>query len=295
MRVRRGWYVSGADWEDLWPEGRHLIHVVAVHLDASLTTRTVFSHESAAVLWGLPLYRFAPRRVHTLRSDSSYCASVPDVFRHRGQLADSDVEEVDGIPCTSLARTVLDLAASMPPEAGIAAADAALRRVAFTGAEYDLSTAEKWRSEMAQRAAMSAARGVRRARWIANFADGRAQLPGESVSRLYLDRMGFADIELQVSVPAPHGSQYRMDFGIPALRLFGEFDGRDKYFDIAMRGGRSKEQVFLAEKRREDYVRAVTGWRVVRWGSEHIRSELTFLQHLAELDVRVPRSRRFSA
>lgn len=33
---------------------------------------------------------------------------------------------------------------------------------------------------------------------MAEFADGRAQLPGESVSRLYLDDLGFARPRLQV-------------------------------------------------------------------------------------------------
>ncbi|MBO9627062.1 MAG: hypothetical protein J7484_11895 [Microbacterium sp.] len=63
-RVRRGRYVSEEDWRELWKEGRHLVEVVATHLN-SAAPGPVFVGVSAAVLHGLPLYRVALDQVHT--------------------------------------------------------------------------------------------------------------------------------------------------------------------------------------------------------------------------------------
>lgn len=78
------------------------------------------------------------------------------------------------------------------------------------------------------------------------FADGRAQLPGESVSRLHLRSLGFDGIRLQSRVEGVAGEEYWLDFAFPAHRVFGEFDGRGKYVDGDFRGERSAEMVVLA-------------------------------------------------
>src|SRR5690606_28748954 len=152
----------------------------------------------------------------------------------------------------------------------VACADAALRSVAVSGNDQDERTAAQWRGSLAERAARSRARGVRQARRVIDFADGRAQLPGENVSRVQLKRLGFGPPDLQVRVVAPDGAEYRVDFGLDDVDAFGEFDGAGKYLDPALRGGRSIEQVVLDEKRREDVIRGVTGRRFVRWDDAHI-------------------------
>src|SRR5829696_1407376 len=67
--IRRGHYMVQEEWGRLWSEGRHLAHVLAVARDAS--GGGVFSHQSAAVLHGMPLYRTAPTRVHVTTDSSS--------------------------------------------------------------------------------------------------------------------------------------------------------------------------------------------------------------------------------
>ncbi len=49
--LRRGSFLEAADAAQMWPEGRHLAHVIAVARDSR--GGAVASHESAAVLWGL--------------------------------------------------------------------------------------------------------------------------------------------------------------------------------------------------------------------------------------------------
>lgn len=285
IRIRRGWYVDAAAWQGLWNEGRHLLAVVAVHHDSSYAAPP-FCFESAAVIHGLPLYRSAPAVVHTLVGDTSHSRARAGAARHALRVAPDDVVEVNGLRCTSVERTVLDLAQRMTPEAAVASADAALRRFAVHEQHQDEARAAAWRDRLLERAAGISTRGIRRARRVIAFADGRAQLPGESVSRLQLHRLGFTGVGLQTHVVGPDGEDYWTDFAFPKARVFGEFDGLGKYLDDEMRGGRSMDEILLAEKRREDAIRGVTGWRIVRWESSHIVSAERLGARLASFGIR---------
>ena len=133
-----------------------------------------------------------------------------------------------------------------------------------------------------ERVAKSAgARGIRQARWVAQFADGRAQLPGESVSRLYLDDLGFASPQLQVAFPGPRGQDYAIDFGLDDVNAWGEFDGLGKYFDVELGGDPGGREALLREKEREDWIRGRSGRAFVRWGMRHVKDATTLGLHLA--------------
>jgi very-short-patch-repair endonuclease len=101
-RVHRGVYAVGH--ESLTWEGHCMAAVLA-------NPRTVASHWTAGCLWGLlrssPSGRFhltAARRRHRR----------PEFHLHASALLKEDLARVEGIPVTSLARTVLDLAALDP-------------------------------------------------------------------------------------------------------------------------------------------------------------------------------------
>jgi len=286
--IRRGWYLATDDWSGLWPEGAHLAHVLAVARDSR--GGAVMSHLSAAVLWGLPVYRAPLQRVHMTVPPASRISSGPDVWRHTAPLAAGDVVMRHGIRCTSLERTVFDVVRTTRSETAVACADAAERAMTLRGREWDLDEKESWRRALADRVdAATGARGIRQARRILALADGRAQLPGESVSRLQLVRLGFAVPDLQVRVPGPDGTDYFVDFALRDVRAFGEFDGEGKYTDEALRRGMSVEAVMLAEKRREDWIRGVTQWRLVRWGDEHCATPAKLAARLRSFGVVPPR------
>lgn len=300
QRVDRGWYVDGASWREWTTEERHLIRVLAAHRRRSAdggrgTVGGVFSHASAAVLWELPLARWEPDRVQISgdATNGRVRGGDPLVSRHRASVAPSDTAIVHSLPCTSLARTVADLLRTTSEETGLAALDAALRMRAWddSGRRYDETAADDFSGEVDDKL-QAGARGVRRARRLLPLGDGRAQLPGESISRLYLLRLGFARPRLQVPIAGPRGRSCFVDFGLDDADVWGEFDGRAKYTDPDLRGSRADlEDVMFAEKEREDWIRGVSGRRIVRWGGRDIRDASALRQRLAAFSV-YPRSTR---
>jgi predicted transcriptional regulator of viral defense system/very-short-patch-repair endonuclease len=100
-RMHRGVYAVGHT--DLSPHGECLAAVLAVGPGALL------SYYSAGWLWGI--WRGSPKPIHVTASVPRHHPAPTGVVRHRARnLADDDRAFVDGIPVTSVARTLLDLA-----------------------------------------------------------------------------------------------------------------------------------------------------------------------------------------
>lgn len=286
--VHRGRYVTRAVWDAAFPESRHLFAVVAAD-SFRRSAEAVFAFASAAVAHGLPLFRHRASAPHICTPHADGVVSAERALRrHEIEIAGADRVIIDGIPVTSLERTVYDLIRTTSRETAVACADAALRMVAWNPARrrYDQEAAESWRAALKDRIARgSRARGIRQARWVADFMDGRAHLPGESTSRLYLADLGFAPPRLQVPFPAPHGATYWIDFGLDDVKAWGEFDGTGKYFDPEMLKGDSSREALRKEKDREDWIRGRSQWRFARWGSPHISSAASLGSHLAMFGI----------
>ena len=289
IRVHRGWYVAKVHWAAWYPEPRHAAQAIAV-ARSMRNGSTVLSHVSAAVVRGLPLYAHRPTRVHVTGPASNGSVRAGGaVARHEASI-EGAYEEIEGLPVTTLARTVADLAGSLPIKTAVALADAAFRSVAWVGgaSPYDGEAAERFRGEIHACASLRrGARGSVQARWVVDFADGRAQLPGESVSRLYLHMLGFGSPRLQVRIPHSSG-YYEVDFGLDDVGVWGEFDGLGKYTDPEMLADKSTAEAVLAEKHREDDIRGMTGRGLIRWGSLHIGTLEDFRARLAMFHVHPP-------
>lgn len=264
-------------------ESRHRIEVAAV-VGEMRGGATVLARESAAVLWGLPLYRHVPTAVHAILPPRTHSSGRERLHLHADELTVEDVTLLDGVRCTSLDRTVFDLVRMLDFDAAVVVADAALRIVASADGVYDEQIAEEWRERMLARAADAAgARGVRQARDVIAFADGRAESPVESVARVQLMRLGFRDVRLQVEV-----GDYRVDLCVEDVGVLLEIDGVVKYEDEVLRAGRSLEQVLLDEKRREDWIRGVTQRRLVRLEPHHVATPEALCARLESFGIRVP-------
>jgi hypothetical protein len=244
VHLRRGAWLP-ADPDD--DATRHRLLLAAT---LALVVEGVVSHASAAVLHGLPT--FGPlSQVHLTRADGRG-KRRGYVHLHVAPLPPDQVVERDGVVVTSLARTVLDLARTLPYPEAVATADAALR-LGLEQAELE---------DALERAVRRP--GIGAARRVVGFMDGRSESVGESFSRVVLHRLGLPPSTLQLEVRDDAGVLVgRCDFGWEEHRTVGEFDGRVKYGRL-LRPDQRVEDVVWAEKQREDAVRDL-GRQMVRW------------------------------
>ena len=272
--IARGIYVDAAVYARWSADERHVARAIATAARAT-STPPVFSHVTAAVLLGLPGYGMRQERVHVTLMNQTNVRSSSAISRHQATLGAAEIVEVGGLRCTSLSRTMSDVARFASAEQAAVVLDEGLRRLgaaAHAARGEGLDGAETWRADRYEiLAEMPGERGVALARRRLAFADARAESVAESLSRVQLRRLGYS-VNLQVEVPAPSGSKYRVDFELVGKRTLGEVDGNVKYTDHRLRGARSAEEVVLAEKRREDWIRGTTGYALVRWGFRESRS-----------------------
>ena len=279
LRVRPGVYTDAAGWSAVHTEERARLAASAL-VAASRGAPLIFSHETAAALWGLPLYRRTPRQVHVVQATRVGRSSGP-VARHRMELDASDILWLaPGIGLTSLARTTYDLVRLLPIEAALCVLDAALRRISLTeGRLIDRDAADRLLADVTARVAGAVGRrGIRQARWLLPLADPRSESPGETVSRLYLFEAGMPPRDIQCRVPSPHGGYYEVDFDLG--EAWGEFDGAAKYREASMTRGRTAMEILERQHAREDWIRRVTGKPVVRWTMADLESPAILAQHL---------------
>lgn len=248
VRVRRGVYASTAVWQTLRPWERYLARV---HAYAITHPGAVFSHESAAVLLGMPVFG-EPRHIHVYDPGGAGSWRSGDVTVHTS-IDESRVVDLGPFAATSVTETAVALARVLPPAFAVGVLDAALRP-ALLG--------EQGREELAQLASeRSARRGRSRLNWALERANGRAESPGESLSRVVIEWLGFEPPELQ-RVFHLEGFTDRTDFYWEGQHVIGESDGDVKY------GAPDPEEArraLLEEKRREDRLRRATDG-FARWG-----------------------------
>jgi Protein of unknown function (DUF559) len=225
------------------PRRGHALQVAAVV--AAVGRDTVASHHSAAVMHGIDLLdrphelvtltRAAPRRGSRRRSDG--------ILFHAAELPPEHITRLFGIGVTTVARTIIDLSRISSFKAAAVAADAALRADKTTKAELGrvCDACGQWP-------------GIRRAREVVEFSDGRAESVLESCARVVFRELGLEPPELQVTVHGD-GFAYRVDFCWARYRTIAEADGLAKY------DGR---EVLLAQFRRDRLLRDA-GYKVVHF------------------------------
>ena len=210
VRVRRGAYLAGP--LPTTPAGVREQHRRLIHATLGQSgDRNVVSHMSAAVLHGLPIWSDQLERVQVIRDRPGGGRSRRHVVVRGMLLADEDVEMVEGVATTTLARTVVDLACQLPMRRSVAIGDAALRTIAETDPGRDL------RTELAEVLDRATRRpGVPTARRAVAFFDPRSESPGESCSRVVMHERGLPPPELQYEIVDDNGLLVaRCDFAWP--------------------------------------------------------------------------------
>lgn len=262
--LRHGAYAVAASYDPLDEGARHLVLARAVM--ARQRGAVALTGVSAAVAHGLSVFGHDLSSVHVVRLDGG---SSRGAGRARHQVVSDDVAQhlvvVDGLRVTNLARTVWEAAAHASLEAAVATADSALHRHPWV------------EEELAAVAPLFTNRpGSRRARAAVALADGRAESPGESYSRVVFYRFGVPQPEPQYTVVDTDGREIaRCDFGWDADHHVGEFDGKVKYGRL-LRPGESPGDAVFREKRREDRVRGqqlgMSRWVFADLGTGQVRS-----------------------
>lgn len=242
-RVRSGAYVAAAVWSELTAVQRRRLEVAAT---AEMNRDYIASHRSTGVLWGIPTIRAHDGLVHGRVTAAAGSRTEHGIRKHAVQDLALHTTTAFGIASTTLARTVLDLAATEPFDEAVVAADWALGR--HLTREHLLETLDEWEP----------VRGRRRIEAVVRFADGRSGSPGESLSRVQIDAGGLPVPILQHLFTDADGFVGYVDFWWPACNRIGEFDGLKKYREAEFRAGRDAGQVVADEKVREDRLRATS-------------------------------------
>jgi hypothetical protein len=204
----------------------------------------VVSHQSAARLYGIDLLG-NPRPEITLTCPPRRgWRGRNGIHVHAVDIPVDHVTRRGGLPVTTPARTVVDLARLLDFRAGVVAADSALHRRLTTKAEMGLVLA-----------ACRSWPGVRRAAEVVQFADERAESALESIGRVALRDCGLPPPELQIWLGGELEPVARVDFYWRKYRTVAEADGAIKYSDPA----RAKMQL-----RRDALLRA-DGFEVVHF------------------------------
>jgi very-short-patch-repair endonuclease len=240
-RVHRGVYAIGHP--QLTRHGRRMAAVLACGPEA------VLSHRSAAEMWGLREDRHKALDV----TAPNRRGRVPATIRaHRdGSLSCTDRTSLHGIPCTTVPRTLLDLAAVVPVrELRKAISEAEVLRILDHDAVRRLIKRSRGR------------RGVARLRMLMDDIHPETWRTRSEMERLFLRMCA------QAGLPQPevnprlevHGRWIVPDFLWRDSGLIVEADGR-RYHDT--------DSAFQSDRRREQRLQ-LAGWRVSRCTWEQI-------------------------
>jgi hypothetical protein len=289
VRVRAGAYYNKPAWLSLKAWERYSVTVAAV---AATDPSATFCYLTALRIWHLPSPR-VPDHVHLLTPSPHKAGKHPPtttaaqdprtgfsgleaargygVSRHHWQ---ASVVRHRGFGVTSLVQTVLDCIVRMELPEATAVADHVLGGRRAEGERLTRNEIEEASGFFA-----SAAKR-RRVLEVLAFADEAAESAGESRSRALIHVLGFPAPVLQQAFYDSQGFIGRTDFFWPEFGVIGEFDGDAKYLDDDLLGDRTARETVLAEKKREDRLRAL-GYTVVRWDWKSVKKPDLLGQKLA--------------
>lgn len=250
IRLAPGSFVPGEQYRSLDREDRYrlMVQAVARHRDDGV----VASHSSAAALHGLPLVRTPLELVHLTRAGRGGARRTDRVQVHSADVPPGERTRIDDVAVTTVDRTLIDLARAESRDTSVTAIDAALHEQLVPPQRL-----------VASLAAARCRPGIPRARRALALADGRAESPGETLTRLSLIDHGILDLEPQVWIVDECGRRVaRVDLALLAYGVLLEFDGFVKY-ERLLRPGESPSDAVVREKRREERVTEL-GWLVIR-------------------------------
>lgn len=266
--LRHGWYgrARSKGPVEQWERIQH-DHRDALQLALRRHPDHVASHTSGAVVHDLAVSLSSETPVDLTATTTAPCSRREGgvVLHHSDSLQD-EVTVVDGVPVTSLARTVVDYLRQRSLPTGLALLDDVLRR--------ELVDLEEIRAVLDQQV-----RWVGRPKALAalHLADPTRESWGESFSFGRLHLLGVPIPLHQVNIYDLDGTWLaRVDGLWPHRGVVGEADGLTKYFLRGCDDSRSTEEVVLGhlahEQQRQRRVEDL-GFSFVRWSVPEVRDQ----------------------
>ena len=263
-RVRQGVYLS----ETCWPADEAGQHLIRARAEQVMAPGSVLSHQTAALVWGLPTPGVRAWHDHSpsiaLQAGAGHRSRRGPVVRHITPLHPADiVRDDDGYDVTSVARTAVDLADGLTLPDALVILDGAGRLL------IESLTNRKRRPDYANPRLVSTvrellaqaapARTLRRLRSTIDKVEPCRESAAESLTAGHLYLSGLPIPAFQTPIPSPWGTLFP-DMYWPHARLIGECDGAMKYSD---------QSSIVKEKEREQWFRD-GDYGVVRWLGKEI-------------------------
>lgn len=213
----------------------------------------VLSHASAAALWLLPF----PRRLVNVTT-ARQRRPTDRIRFHHSSVPDDERAVVDGIPATSVARTLLDLAATEPRwRLEKAVNEAEYRRLC------DATGVRTLLDRYPRRAGTPALRALLAAR---NLGITRSELEDRFLS--FLDAAVLPRPQFNTPIELEPGRWIQADCVWREARLIAELDGRAAHATVDRFHG----------DRERDRLLTVAGWRVIRVTWKQLQEDGTRLE-----------------
>ena len=250
-RIRRGFYTDAITWKKLDDHGRHRVRSRAVL--RSLGPGVALSHVSGAIAHNLATWAVDLDRVHVTRLDGGAGRVEPDVVHHVGLSMQDEVVKVDGLRVLAADRCALEAASRTTSEAALVILDSLLHHghCDHDGLMRRFDLMQHWPY-------------TRHLHIPVRMADGGAHSPGESRGRWFFRVHRLPAPITQFEVRDRDGVlRGTSDWGWPDHGCLGEFDGKVKYGRL-LKPGQTAGEVVFAEKQREDLLRTLTDFRMVR-------------------------------
>ena len=257
-RTRHGVYMPYAAWEaaDALEQHRLLSQAVLLRHD----NRVALSHTSAAVMLGLRLHEPDLSQVHVTRLDGKGGRHLEHVSYHEGPWSPNDIFSLDEML----------LVDPVTAAVGAAALTSVAKGVVLLDSLYDLDLGTPEDVER-QRRRVEHHPFSQHLHMPVRLARPGSQSVGESLCRCHFFWQHVPEPVLQFKVYDDQGRLVGItDFAWPEQRLLGEFDGKIKYGRL-LRPGQTPSDAVFEEKKREDRLREVTDFGMVRftWADLH--------------------------
>lgn len=263
VKLRHGTYCLRHVWMAANDAERHRLlcrGVMRLYAD-----HVALSHASSCVDQGGPTYGLNLSQVQITHLSGGGRVTVR-LRHHEGDCRVGDVRRKNDYWLTTPPRACLEAACSDGAEAGLVQANHFLHAQEMTREQLEITARSQtfWPGSLVHHP-------------ILFLADARIESVGETRCDYTFFTQGLPRPELQYEVRDGRGHLVgRVDFAWPALKVIVEFDGLEKYHRYR-KPGETIEQMVMREKKREDRIRELTGWTVIRvtW------AELAFPVNLA--------------